>query len=277
MWDVGKDAVSEKLGLSLVVVRTREGSAVPIGARVDVTAFPAVVGRSRFADIPFEEPTVSREHLRLDLKDGMLLLEPLTERAGVWWNGTKLEPSSTHRVSLVDGTLQLGGLLLGIEALDVTEPFGDVTLESGLPLILRRSGDGVAVRLFGHEVQLHRGPALALWRLARHRGEWVANDTLLEELDDHYDRAMSRNINQLVTYIRSAIAAAIEEKELHAQVVEVLHEFYVERDESLSEHLDGLSPRGLCRYLIRNKRGFGHRLSLCEGHVQALRISERER
>lgn len=274
---MGKDAESEKLGLSLVVVRTREGSEVPVGARVDVTAFPAIVGRSRFADIAFEETTVSREHLRLDLKAGELLLEPLTERAGVWWNGTKLEPASTHRVSLTDGTLQLGGLLLGVEALDVTEPFGEIALESGLPLMVRRSGDGVAVRLFGHDVELHRGPALALWRLARHHGEWVANDALLEELDDHYDRAMSRNINQLITYIRTAIATIIEDEGLDQQVLEVLRAFYAEREEALAEKLESLSPRGLCRYLIRNKRGFGHRLSLGDEHVRALRISERER
>lgn len=263
-----------KSGLSLYVAHAREGSPVAVGSRFDVSEFPALIGRSRHAHARLDDPTVSREHLRIDIREDALWIVPLSERANTWWNGRKLESCDGVCAPLSDCTLQVGGVLLRVEALEVTEPFGEGHLEPELPLVIRRSGDGIDVRLFGYGVELHRGPALTLWRLVRQSGDWVSNESLLEELDSHYDRAMSRNINQLVTYIRTALHRLISREGLETRTRAALEEFFLEREEAVPPSFESADSRTLCRHLVRNKRGFGHRLSLVERQVQALRVAQ---
>src|SRR4051812_16796876 len=59
------------------------------GSRLELTRGTAIVGTLETCDLVLTDPTVSRQHLKLELLDTGLKAIDLNSRNGVWFNGSK--------------------------------------------------------------------------------------------------------------------------------------------------------------------------------------------
>jgi hypothetical protein len=95
VWQVAR-AIGAHLGLSPIRRRRRPGSRVVVvrsetQAGVDFTVVDAVVlGRSDEADIVLDDPYASEFHLRLNSREGRLVLTDLGSTNGTYVNGRRV-------------------------------------------------------------------------------------------------------------------------------------------------------------------------------------------
>jgi hypothetical protein len=95
VWQVAR-AIGAHLGLSPLRRRRRPGSRVVVvrsdtQAGIDFTVVDAVVlGRSDEADIVLDDPYASEFHLRLNARDGRLVLTDLGSTNGTYVNGRRV-------------------------------------------------------------------------------------------------------------------------------------------------------------------------------------------
>ncbi|MEM7163897.1 MAG: FHA domain-containing protein [Planctomycetota bacterium] len=71
---------------------------------VEITTFPATVGRQEGCDIWIDDPKVSREHLRIEQRDDALYCVDLGSRNGFRWNGATTREARLKK----DGRLRVG-------------------------------------------------------------------------------------------------------------------------------------------------------------------------
>ncbi|MBL8955138.1 MAG: sigma 54-interacting transcriptional regulator [Myxococcaceae bacterium] len=88
------------------------------GSRLELTRGTALIGTLDTCDLVLTDPTVSRQHLKLELGAGGLKATDLKSRNGVWFNGSKL----TEALMPIGARLQLGDTELRIDALDRPKP-----------------------------------------------------------------------------------------------------------------------------------------------------------
>ncbi len=88
------------------------------GSRLELTRGTAIIGTLDTCDLVLTDPTVSRQHLKLELGSGGLKAIDLKSRNGVWFNGSKL----TEALLPLGARLQLGDTELRIDALDRPKP-----------------------------------------------------------------------------------------------------------------------------------------------------------
>ncbi|MBK7861786.1 MAG: sigma 54-interacting transcriptional regulator [Archangiaceae bacterium] len=88
------------------------------GQRFELTRGSALVGSLDTCDLVLTDPTVSRQHLRLELLDDGLKATDLKSRNGVYFNGSRL--SEAHLP--LGARLKLGDTELRIDALDRQRP-----------------------------------------------------------------------------------------------------------------------------------------------------------
>lgn len=266
--EVTQNGETYEFGVHIVVVSVHQGSNLAVGKRYEVRNFPVTLGRSLDAGVRLSDNTVSREHARLELSNGKLFVEAVSVRAKIWVNKEQVFGGDRIELTGTDTFLQLGGVLLRVTASPPTEPFQHplappVSLES--LLYVERTVDAVWMRLGGKDLQIHRGPAFIFAALAARPNEPIHESELLLAGGGDPDRALERNLNQMVTYVRNAIATVLESDDALRE--RVLHEA-IEAARSCGDHwfteddaLD-LSPRMVARQLIKNQRNFGYTLRL---------------
>ncbi len=88
------------------------------GSRLELARGSALVGTLDTCDLVLTDPTVSRQHLKLELLTDGLRATDLKSRNGVWFNGSKL----TEAVLPLGARLQLGDTELRIDPLDRPKP-----------------------------------------------------------------------------------------------------------------------------------------------------------
>jgi CheY-like chemotaxis protein len=113
--------------------------------------FPCVVGRGVGCDVRVSDPMVSRQHCRLDWRDGTPVVEDLGSRNGTGVNG---EPITGPRPLAEGDLLQLGGSIFAVRL--------RAGPSSGVPrrvLVVEDDADAaetlaVLLRGWGHDVQI---------------------------------------------------------------------------------------------------------------------------
>jgi transcriptional regulator with GAF, ATPase, and Fis domain len=88
------------------------------GQRLELTHGSALIGTLETCDLQLTDPTVSRQHLKLELLDEGLKAIDLKSRNGVWFNGSKL----TEALLPLGARLHLGDSELRIDPLDRQRP-----------------------------------------------------------------------------------------------------------------------------------------------------------
>lgn len=264
---VGEGEALAEFGVSIVVIKARPQSPLKIGQHYDVRSFPIVLGRSLDAGVRIADNTVSREHARLELVDGRLELVALSTASNVWVNQTLLTVGQRVILDPSQALVQLGGVLLRIDSSEPTTPFQETLQAPSLPnqrglLHISVGSEGMHVELGGHDVQLHRGPANVLLAMARQPNTVLAEETLLLFGESSVERALERNLNQLVTYIRNALRSAIQhDVAIRQRVLEAMRKAEMQRGEEILSDFD-ISDDSLARRLIKNHRRFGFSLRL---------------
>lgn len=268
--DASADAPGrDDYGITISVVRAHEASSLVVGQQMEVRTFPVVLGRSLDAGVRLADRTVSREHALLDVQGGRLRLVPLSDTGKVWVDNRALTPGEGMFLEANDTYVQLGGVLLRIDASVPTEPFQQTlaapTLCESL-LHFEIAQEAVVITLGGKLVPLHRGPAFILAALAATSNVIVNEAELLLVGGGQHDRALERNLNQLITYARTALAKSLDSDPLvAARVIDAMRTAALEAGDSgllSSVSAPGLSGRDVARHLIRNQRNFGYVLRL---------------
>lgn len=266
-----------ELGVHIVVIRVHDESSLAVGKRFEARHFPLMLGRSLDADLPLGDVTVSRAHARIEVGGDRLVVEAISHRAKVWLNKNRIAPG--ERVPLPAGTayLQLGGVLLEVNTSPATAPYiGTMTPPDDAPpplFLVEKLDSAVRVIVGDRPLRLHRGPTHVLWALAKRPNEPVADSTILLANEDEPDRALGRNLNQMVTYARNAIAEVLDEDAtIREELVAAMREAAAARgDDAAVATLDKprRSSRELTRLLVRNQRNFGYMLGLLPEAVDA--------
>lgn len=266
-------------GVTIVVVSAREQSELTVGQHMEVRTFPIVMGRSLDAGVWLADSTVSREHALLDVVDGQLMLHALSTSSKVWVNNELLPSGERIAFEANDTYVQLGGVLLRLNASVPTEPFQtplaapmpreDLTRDALVHIDIAQ--DAVVITLGGKLVQLHRGPAFVVAALAKTANS-IANEADLLLVDGTApDRALDRNLNQMITYARNALAKTLNsDPALRERVILAMREAAeAAGDEQVLRAIDdpALPNRDLTRFLVKNQRSFGYVLRLLPSDV----------
>lgn len=272
---------SYEYGVHIVVVNVHQESSLAVGKRFEVRELPVTLGRSLEAGVRLADNTVSREHARLDWQNGRLWVEALSPRSKVWVDKVQVHAGQRVEFAGPDSFLQLGGVLLRVIASASTEPFqrplAPPTSHDAL-LHIERTDDAVLIRLGGKDVQLHRGPAFVVAALAARPNEVVHESEILLDGSDDPDRALDRNLNQMITYARNALAEVLQgDDELLEATAEAVRVAAAARGDAWANEPDPSPrcPRLLVRQLIKNQRGFGYSLRLLDSSMTF--IDHRER
>ena len=255
-------------GLSLVLVRYQGTGGLREGDQFEARRLPVVVGRGVDAGVRLSEATVSRRHVELRVDEGRLRVRSLTERGQTWVDGEPLAYGAEVSLRGVSAMVQLGAALMRVEPIASTMPFSsrlNRTGELSPSLIsLHRSATTLLVQVDGEPLELYRGPALVLEALMQRPMEWVSVDQLLANIDEDHDRAASRNVNQLVSLIRSALTETLAARPgTLSRVVRAMSDARGSGTDEVAP-----DPRTVARRLIQNRRGFGYRLALPHREVR---------
>lgn len=269
-------------GVSIVVVGARPQSPLKVGQQFEVRTFPVVIGRALESGVRIADNTVSRAHASVDVIDGRLALSALSSASSVWVDQLPVEAGERVYLEPSETLVQLGGVLLRFDVSESTAPYPEPL---AVPASHRPRGllhisvvsEGLHVHFLGVDVQLHRGPAYVLLALARQPNAVVAEETLLLYGGGVPERALGRNLNQLVTYIRNALKAAISGMpEKRARLIEALDA--AERARGDHSALDPeISDDSLMRRLIKNHRRYGYSLRLQADDVSVAETALQER
>ena len=110
---------------------------------------PATLGRDQSCDIVVDDESISRQHARMDLQDGNLVLSDLNSTNGTFINRRRLQP----RAALFSGDIvRLGDVVLLLRQCDAAEP-GTSTIDDQSPLV-----GGISLFAVRRNIQL-LGPA----------------------------------------------------------------------------------------------------------------------
>ena len=257
--------------LSVELIKAHPSAQLTAGTLIGPVSLPAVLGRSPSALIFLNEPTVAREHLRFELKQGALQVTSLTQRGSTYVAGHALRAHASHTVELAQQPfyVQVGRLLLRVGLDEATLPFEEVfslpdaDTPSPRPAgaWLRLHGPApICVMMGTHQSSVFPSAARVLRALAMAPSQVVPREEL--ELAMQYDSTPSaggNNLTQAITYLRNMFEEACKlerlERELRARVAACQVMPGV-------DNIHTLSQRMLLRALIENVRGVGYRLRL---------------
>lgn len=247
------------------VVRVASAAAALRPGQLLVARAPAVLGRAPTADVVLADPTVSREHARLDVQDAGVCLTVLTAGNGTFLDAVRLLKGA--QVALHPGMqLQLGGVVL--EHIDIaqtqpvlqalalpTHPGVPTPTPSSQPLlrVVIRAG-APQVHLDDRLLDLVPSAARVLWTLAQHPGDVVADGALQAAA------SAEGNVQQLVSLVRRALRDAVEaDPALVERVRALVHEATAG---GRFADLADLDAAGLMRRVLASRRGQGYVLCL---------------
>lgn len=257
-------------GVHIVVVNVHPESQLKVGTRIEVRDLPVTIGRSLEAEVRLADSTVSREHARLEWCDGKHWVKALSSRSKVWVDKVQVDKGARVVFPGSGSFLQLGGVLLQVIASAPTEPFqrplAPLTPQDAL-LYVECTDEAVVIRLGGKDVPLHRGPAFIVAALAARPNEAVHESEILLAGGGDPDRALERNLNQMITYARTAIASVLESDEALLKRLAAAVRLAAEaRGDAWANEPDPSPrcPRQLARQLIKNQRNFGYSLRLLD-------------
>lgn len=247
------------------VVRVASPQAALRPGQLLVARAPAVLGRAPTADVVLTDPTVSREHARLDVIDAGVCLTVLTAGNGTFVDAVRLARGT--QVTLHPGMqVQLGGVVLEhidlaqtqpvLQPLALASPAGlaDATAATGpLLRVLIRAG-APQVHLEDRLVDLVPSAARVLWTLAQHPGQ-VIEESVLQAA-----ATAEGNVQQLVSLARRALRDALdEEPALVDRVRGLVHEATAG---GRFADLAAFDTAGLMRRVLASRRGQGYVLCL---------------
>lgn len=257
-------------GFIIRVEKVKPGCALPIGLSSDILYSPAILGRDPEADFRIQDPTISKQHARVETGEGVTSLVNLSAKGSTFVDGKRLEPGESVPLDRARTWIQLGRVLLRVydepPTLPVEEPMAIPTATGAgrLPLLrVQRSGPMIQLWCRGHRVQLFPQAARVLARLAEEPTETVEAHLLMEAADpDSPDKFGGTSLSQLITYVRNMFDEALDagwvpEEDLTRMVGSVR-----------GGDLPPDDRRELLRALIENVRGVGYRFNVPLDSVQ---------
>lgn len=268
--------------LAFTVEKTRDGSSVPVGATWDTVAETVTVGRDPGVDLRLNDTTVSREHVRLISQPDAVVVENLSARSASFVNGHKLEAGERRRIDAASFHLQLGRVLVRVDAGAATTSFdeaisivdrpellelagGHAWADAGagdtLPLIAARWDAGQAhIRVLGRELEIFPTAAILLATLCETPGEPVHHSDLQHAVGS------SANLDQQVSYVRKAFRDLVDAGVLSAARI---RRCVLRHTAGVTEvELHALDSAELMRRFVSSKRGFGFRICLSPEDVR---------
>ncbi len=231
-------------------------------------ALPLTLGRSASADVTLPEPTVAREHVRLESSPRGLLVSCLSERGSTFLDRVRAQPGVQHEVTTSPCYIQLGRLLLRVRWEVSTIPFDNAL---SLPAVTRGPTSWVElhgpapmwVRVGGARVSLFPSATRVLCELLKTPGEVVAREVLEAAMGDA--KAGGNNLVQAITYIRDMFEAALKDGDL--TLSDLRDRIARSAATPLPQGLEEMPRRGLLRTLVENVRGVGYRVRLSPSDV----------
>ncbi len=157
---------------------------------------PATIGRAPEADVPVNDPRVSRSHARIDFASGRFVLQDLGSTNGTSLNG---EPLTAPAVLSDGDSLSLAGVRAEFQVNAPTVVMGAPPSAAGLQVDLSThevSVDGRAIKLSPKEY-------LFLAALYRRAGSLVAHADLAREVwPEVAEGVPDENVHQLAKRLR---------------------------------------------------------------------------
>lgn len=237
------------------VVEVKGGSAIAVGLASGPLENSVVIGRDADVDFRLNDRSVSRQHLRVQVRDGLFEFESLSSNGTTFIQGEALEFGERRLVDPDQSWVQVGRVLLRFEPFTDTLPVSQAipipNEANDRSLIAVRDGAVPEVWLGGEPVSLFPQAARMLRALAASPRSVLTYDELGRAIDpDGYLDSGGTNYAQLATYIRNVLAEAIENGRLE-----------VEND-----------PRDAARRIVKNVRGVGYALEF--DSVRVLSVEE---
>jgi hypothetical protein len=223
---------------------------------------PWVVGRSSSCDVTLKDPSVSREHAVLGVRDDTLSFENRSKANGLYVEGDEVAPGASVRVGAGSPLrVQVGKLVLRVERLVHTtphrEPIGLGAGEPGAPepmLEIVRDGDCCVAYCRGRRIGLKPSSALALWALAQRPGQIVHQWDILDAL------AQTLDLAQAVSGARRGLRELLGDGTLgRDELVDAILETTADTQRAALLELDDAA---LVRHLVFSRRGHGYGLAL---------------
>lgn len=257
---------------SVVIERVLPGCTLAVGERFDALEGPIVVGRERSVDLRLDDPTISKRHVEVTLGSEGFRFRSLTRRGTSFVNGKLLSPGEELSLTAEPHFVQIGRVLLAIEADPQTRP---VSQQIPLPeapspprrralLKFRRRGNGVEVWCRGRALPIFPSAAKVLARLCEQPGETVTHDELDYAADpENYPRSGGASIAQLVTYARKTLEDAVESGwfEISELAAWLPPHLQPANDQTLV-------TREVLRATLENVRGVGYRIHLPRAQIE---------
>lgn len=248
------------IDLQLIVRHVPPESAVPVGQRWPALG-DCVIGRSPDVEIMLADRTVSRRHARIERVGAAWQITNLSRANGVFIDGQPLASGGSAPLPCgVD--LQVGGLILRVDALEETVPVTDPITTVATPppeplLIIRRDGDACTVHCRGRFVPMPPVAALVLYALARQPGavvhEWDIQDVV----------GRPCHIPQAISAIRRALRGLVADGLISAEELAKLAAL------AHADSLEATDLGALSRQIVRARRKHGYALMLPSTRVQA--------
>jgi pSer/pThr/pTyr-binding forkhead associated (FHA) protein len=241
-----------------------------VGEVFERDANPVVIGRRDGASIRLQHASVSREHVRLERRDGVVAVRNLSSHGTTAVNGMALDHGAEV---LVDGTvtwIQTGAVLLRLSPVNRTErwetPIRPPERESTGLLSIELFGDtsrGEA-RMGGTPFHLAPMPLMLLALLAERPGQIYAQSELALELSPE---GGNPQLEPKIHHVRSALTAVLV---ADLAVLDRVRNALRRADPTLAvDELHDASD--VARRLVRSHRGRGYSLALSPADVSVVR------
>ncbi len=248
--------------LSFRVVQAPEDSRVRPGEVFHASTSDAlIIGRLPPATLCLPDRSVSRQHARLSMQQGVWYAQNISSHNGLFIDGARVAPGERAMLPRHGARLQVGAVVLAWEPSAETEPFTQPLSVSheparargaeGLLLAIERDGDHASVYCDGKLVPMKPTSAVILHTLACQPGTIVHAWDLFDALGDACDLA------QAVSAIRRPLRQLIEIGTLDADRLRALI-----AEVSVGDDAPMTSPEQLARRLITSRRGQGYALLL---------------
>ena len=247
--------------LSFRVVQAPEDSRVRPGEVFHASASEAlIIGRLPPAELCLPDRSVSRQHVRLSVAQGVWHAQNISSHNGLFIDGARVEPGAQAPLPRHGARLQVGAVVLAWEPSAETEPFTQPLSVSHAParasgaevlLAIERDGDHASVFCDGKLVPMKPTSAVILHTLACQPGTIVHAWDLFDALGDACDLA------QAVSAIRRPLRQLIEAGTLDAERLRALI-----AEVSVADDAPMTTPEQLARRLITSRRGQGYALLL---------------
>jgi hypothetical protein len=252
------------------VAKTEPGSTLRAGEFYPIQDGEQILGRSMEVELRLDDETVSRQHARIHLHNGLVRVESLTETNGTFINGVAAKVGES--VTLVGDSplLQVGGVLLELLADHRTRPVlsalsleqeSDTTPDhSQAMLVVIWDTTKCSVRCRDRTLDLAPYAARALSALCAEPGRPVHHWDIQEEV------GAPCNVAQLISAVRRSFRLLVQEGVIHLDELRDLV-----RAHSSGDHLETLAEMDVnevLRAFVMSRRGHGYQICLAETDVR---------